>query len=285
MCDLDPVPPSPPRWGNSIGFTNRSFSRRFQCARNCSPFCGLARGDDPDHIVEALRLVPPIRMIESEGDRSEIDVKETVIDLRSTAADPLKVCRCHESSRVGAPVSRVALRDSARLFDLPPSCRGTTTAILLGCVFRAFHTVLCPIVRVRVFQVFHTVLCLVICIIPTTVGGDNSRVFFCVAAFLLRRGSLPRFVDRVGCFPVVSGAIPRWEGATTAKFQGKVCSWTSVTCIRLGEVFPAAAGAFFRQKWRSCDFMTCIRLVEVFPAAAGAFLSAKMPFLGFYDMH
>ena len=33
------------------------------------------------------------------------------------------------------------------------------------------------------------------------------------------------------------------------------------------------------------DFMTCIRLGEVFPAAAGAFIETKTAFLGFYGKY
>lgn len=43
-------------------------------------------------------------------------------------------------------------------------------------------------------------------------------------------------------------------------------------CIKLGEVSPAAAGAFLVfAKRRSYDFMTYTKLGEVFPAAAFAF--------------
>ena len=55
-----------------------------------------------------------------------------------------------------------------------------------------------------------------------------------------------------------------------------------VTCTKFGELFLAAAGAFFAAKLGSLDFLTCIRLCEVFPAAAGVFFVAEIAFLGFW---
>ena len=49
-----------------------------------------------------------------------------------------------------------------------------------------------------------------------------------------------------------------------------------MTCMRLGEVFPAAAGAFLQQKRRSLGFPDIFKLGEVF---AVTFLSTEMTLL------
>ena len=48
-----------------------------------------------------------------------------------------------------------------------------------------------------------------------------------------------------------------------------------MACIKLGGVFPAATGFFFRRKLRSWHFVACIGLGEVFPAAARAVFVGK----------
>ena len=70
--------------------------------------------------------------------------------------------------------------------------------------------------------------------------------------------------------------------AAAGAFRKNERSWDLVTYIRHGEVFPAAAGVFSRQKMTSPWVLTCIGLGDVFPTATGVLVFRQtITFLAF----